>query len=190
VGSTTLRPQRALVSLGFVLVGVGGLPLLAYGSVSPGDQDFYWIVTAIGYGVLAWASSSWLAALTKRQVGVTGMRRVLRLFALACLLLGVAYLGFINEVIELHRHHDHGIRYQAASDALSLFGFGLAALGFWTSASAVETEASSSEHATPGSRQVEPTAPLLPDPAGPMVRSDARTGDTGRSTVSHVTTLE
>lgn len=155
--STTLRSQRILVSLGFVLVGVGGLPLLAYASISAGDQDFFWIVTAAGYGVLAWASSEWLAALSKRRHDVSGMPRALRLFAVACLLLGIAYLGFVNEFIALHRHHTVGIRYQALSDALSLVGFVLAALGFWTTAHAVGSEVSTSEDVPGQSRQMEPT---------------------------------
>jgi hypothetical protein len=157
--STTLRSQRVLVSLGFVLVGVGGLPLLAYGSISAGDQDFFWIVTALGYGVLAWASSAWLGALSKRPEEASGMHRALRLFALACLLLGVAYLGLINEVIALHRHHTVGIRYQVISDALSLLGFAMAASGFWTTADAVGTEEPTSKDGTRESRQMEPTGP-------------------------------
>jgi hypothetical protein len=42
--------------VGFVLVGTGGLPNLAFFSQFQSSFDFYWIVTALGYVVLAWAS--------------------------------------------------------------------------------------------------------------------------------------
>jgi len=74
---------------------------------------------------------------------LSGMRRVLRLFALACLLLGVAYLGFVNELIHIYRQPVHfGLRYEVISDSLYIVGFCLAAFGFWTAASVVETGAS------------------------------------------------
>ena len=149
---TALRVQRVLVSVGFLLVGVSGLLLLGFQSRSPNDQYFYWIVTAIGYGVLAWACWAWLAALSKRPDGASGTLRALRLVALACLLLGIAYLGLIHELIQLHRYHVGGIRDLGLSDLLSLLGFCMASLGFWTTASA------SGAQASVDTREVEPTA--------------------------------
>jgi hypothetical protein len=82
------------------------------------------------------------------------MHLVLRLVAIACLVLGVAYVGLINEVIELHRQpHHSGLRLQLLSYGLPLVGFCLAASGFWTTAR-VSDAGSSVE-----SREMEPTAP-------------------------------
>jgi hypothetical protein len=82
------------------------------------------------------------------------MRWVLRLVALACLVLGFAFGGLINEVIELHRQSHHsGLGRQLLSYGLPLVGFCVAALGFWTTAR-VSDAGSSVE-----SREVEPTAP-------------------------------
>ncbi len=59
------------------------------------------------------------------------MRPVLRLVALACLVLGVAYVGLINEFIELDRQlHHSGLQRQLFSYGLSLVGFCVAAFGF------------------------------------------------------------
>ena len=142
--STTLRWQKVLVPLGFVLVGFGGLILLGYRSVTPGATYTFRIVTSIGYCVLAWASWSWLQTLSRRRDGSLGMRRVLRLFAVACFLLGVAYVGSLNGGIDLYRLPGGiGARGVMASDALSLLGFVLAAVGFWTAGSIVEPRVSS-----------------------------------------------
>ncbi len=128
--------------------------MLTYGSISTTDQDFFWVVTAVGFAVLAWASWAWLSALTKQRGDVSRMRPVLRLFALACLLLGIAYLGLINEVVHIYRQgHHYGLRYEAISDFLSILGFCLAALGFWTAAGLVEAGSSLAAE----SREVEPT---------------------------------
>lgn len=154
----TLGLQRVLVCLGFVMVGVGNLPLLTLASPSSNDEFFYLIVSAIGYAVLAWASWAWLTALSKRQDGASGMRRVLRLFALACLLLGIAYLGLIDEVVHSYLQPSHfGLRAVAISDFLSILGFCLAALGFWTVANVVESGPSPSQNETVESAEVEPT---------------------------------
>ena len=87
------------------------------------------------------------------------MRWVLRLVALACLVLGVAYAGLINEIIDLHRQLHHvGLRRQLLSYGLSLFGFCIASLGFWTTASVVEAGAPTSEDETAEFSEVETTA--------------------------------
>src|ERR1700722_9702409 len=97
--SGTPGVQRVLVLLGFILVAGGQLPFLGIESFSPHDYDFYFIVSAVGYVLLGWASWAWLTALSRTREGRTGMRRVLRLVALACLVLGIAYVGLINELI-------------------------------------------------------------------------------------------
>lgn len=151
--------QRVLVLLGFLLVAGGHLPPLGFVSFSPHSYDFYWIVSAVGYVLLGCASWAWLSALTRTTSGGTGMRSVLRLVALACLVLGVAYGGLINEVIELHRRLQHtGLRPQLLTYGLSLAGFCVAALGFWTAAAnVVEPRVSMSEDKTTASTAVEPT---------------------------------
>jgi hypothetical protein len=120
-----------LVSIGFTLVGVGVLLLLGFGSTSPSNQNFYWIATAVGFALLGLAFGAWLKTLSTTQADPR-MRMVFRLFALACLVLGVAYVGLVNELIQLHRQAHHwGLRWQAISDALSMGGFLLAGVGFW-----------------------------------------------------------
>jgi hypothetical protein len=137
--SSTPRVRRVLVLLGFVLVAGGQLPPLGVSSFSPSSFDFYLIVSAVGYVLLGWASWVWLTALSRKGEGRTGMRSVLRLVALACLVLGVAYVGLINEVIEIHRRLHHvGLRRQLLSYGLPLVGFCVAAFGFGTAASASE----------------------------------------------------
>ncbi len=87
------------------------------------------------------------------------MRRVLRLVALACLVLGIAYGGLINEFIELQRHIQHGgLRRQLLSYGLTLLGFCIASLGFWTAASVMEAGGTTSDHATGEASEVETTA--------------------------------
>ena len=131
--------QRVLVLLGFLLVAGGQLGPLGFASLSPHDYDFYLIVSAVGYVLLGWASWAWLTALSRTREGRIGMRWVLRLVAVACLVLGVAYVGLINEVIELHRqHHHYGLRRQLVSYGLPLVGFCVAAFGFGTAAGASE----------------------------------------------------
>jgi hypothetical protein len=68
------------------------------------------------------------------------MRWALRLVALACLVFGVAYVGLINELIELHRTklYHSGLRRQLLSYGLPLVGFCVAAFGFGTAASVSE----------------------------------------------------
>jgi hypothetical protein len=132
VKPTSESLAKLLVGLGFILVGVGPLPLfVGLLSESPRSENFYWIVTAFGYGLLGVASWVWLNTLFKTTNGHPGMRLVLRLVALACLVLGVAYLGLLNELIELHRHLHVGLRREGVSYLLSMFGFCLTALGFW-----------------------------------------------------------
>jgi len=146
--------QRVLVLLGFLLVAGGQLPPLGILSFSPHSYHFYLIVSAFGYVLLGWASWAWLTALSRTREGRTGMRWVLRLVALACLVLGIAYVGLINEVIELHRQlHHSGLRRQLLSYGLPLVGFCVAALGFGTAAR-VSHAGSSVE-----SGEMEPTAP-------------------------------
>jgi hypothetical protein len=155
--STTLRLQRVLVSSGFLLVGVGGLPLLTYWSTSSHDQDFYWIVAAVGYALFAWASWAWLATLAKRRDACPTCVEYSGCSPWHVLVLGIAYLGLINEVIELHRHHTFGNRAEGISDLVSLLGFSLAALGFWTGGSVVDSWSSLSQSATAETAEVEPT---------------------------------
>ena len=68
------------------------------------------------------------------------MRRVLRLFAAASLLLGLAFLGAINDVFHFNLHERHfGLNAAEVSYLLYLFGFCVAALGFWLTGSVVES---------------------------------------------------
>jgi hypothetical protein len=137
--ASTPALQRVLVLLGFLLVAVGQLAPLGFVSFSPHSYDFFWIVSALGYVLLGSASWAWLTALSRTREGGIGMRWVLRLVALACLVLGIAYVGLINEVIELHRQlHHAGLRRQLLSYGLPLVGFCVAAFGFGTAASTSE----------------------------------------------------
>jgi len=149
VKPTSVSLAKILVGLGFILVGVGPIPLfIGLDSVSPRSENFYWIVTAFGYGLLGVASWVWLNNLFKTENGHPGMRLVLRLVAVACLVLGVAYVGLFNELIEIHRRFSHqGLRRQAVSYALSMIGFCLAALGFWI-AGRVLGSTTGSQHAS------------------------------------------
>jgi hypothetical protein len=124
---------KVLVGLGFVLEGVAPLPLyLALTSANPADRDFYWIASAVGFALLGAASWAWMSRLSRTENRDPGMRLVLWIFAIACLVLGVAYLGFLNELREFYQQAQHpGLRRAVISDSLSLFGFCLAALGFW-----------------------------------------------------------
>lgn len=141
--SSTPGVQRVLVLLGFLLVAGGQLAPLGFVSFSPHSYDFFWIVSAVGYVLLGSASWVWLTALSRTREGRIGMRWVLRLVALACLVLGIAYIGLINEVIELHRQlHHAGLRRQLLSYGLPLLGFCIASLGFWTTASVSEERSS------------------------------------------------
>jgi hypothetical protein len=145
--SGTLGVQRVLVLLGFLLVAGGQLPPLGFASLSPTGYEVFWILSAVGYALLGWASWAWLTALSHTREGRIGMRWVLRLVALACLVLGVAYAGLIDVVIDLQRQLHHvGLRRQLLSYGLSLVGFCVAALGFWTTASVVEAASSLSTH--------------------------------------------
>jgi hypothetical protein len=124
--------QRVLVLLGFLLVAAGQLPPLGFVSFSPHNYDFFWIVSAVGYALLGCASWAWLTALSRSREGGTEMHKVLMLVAIACLVLGVAYAGLINEVIELHRQaHHSGLRRELLSYGLPFVGFWWAAAGFW-----------------------------------------------------------
>ena len=122
LGMKSSKPdlQRVLVLLGFLLVA--GANYLRLGSLlSPPGYAFFWIVSAVGYVLLGWASWAWLTALSRTREGRTGMRWVLRLVALACLVLGVAYAGLINEIIDLHRQLHHvGLRRQLQLRAIAL----------------------------------------------------------------------
>jgi hypothetical protein len=123
---------RAFVSVGFTFVGVGVLPFIGIASRSPSSQNFYLIATAVGFVLLGVAFWAWLKTWSTSEDADPRTRIVSRLFAGACLVLGVAYLGLVNEVIQLHRQVPHvGLRRQLVSDVLSLGGFCLAAVGFW-----------------------------------------------------------
>jgi len=148
VKPTSASLAKILVGLGFILVGVGPLPLfLGLPSEFPGSENFYWIVTAFGYALLGVASWAWLNYLFKAKNGHPGMRLVLWLVALACLVLGVAYLGLFNELIEIHRRQHHvGLRRQGVSYLLSMIGFCVTALGFWIAGRILGSDAGS-QHA-------------------------------------------
>jgi hypothetical protein len=123
---------RLLVGVGFFLVGIGNLAWVGLDSPSPSSEDFFWIGTAVGFVLLGVAFWAWLKTLSATENADPRMRMVLRLFAIACLVLGVAYLGLVNELLQLHRKGFHaGLRRQAVSYALSLGGFCGAAVGFW-----------------------------------------------------------
>lgn len=125
---------KVLVSIGFLAVGGGNLSLVGISATSPGG-DFFLVVSAVGYAGLAFASWVLLSMLSRSANGIPGIRRVLRLFSLASLVLGVAYIGLINEVIRFYRATPHfGFRYLAASVFLPLVGFVVAAVGFLTAA--------------------------------------------------------
>ena len=66
-------------------------------------------------------------------------RLVLRLFAAGWLVLGAAYLGFLNELrLDYYRYSYHpGLRREVIDEALSVAGYVLAAVGFWTAGRAV-----------------------------------------------------
>ena len=82
------------------------------------------------------------------------MRRVLRLVALACLVLGIAYMGLVNELVEVHRQLDHAqLRRQLVIYGLPLLGYCIASLGFWTAARVSEETSAVASH------EVEATAP-------------------------------
>ena len=112
------------------------------------------IVSAFGYALLGVASWAWLTNLFKAKDGHPGMRLVLSLVALACLVLGVAYLGLLNELIEVHRHFHIGLRRQGVSYVSSMIGFCLTALGFWIAGRVLSPDADS-QHA-----RSTPTPPL------------------------------
>ena len=70
------------------------------------------------------------------------MRWALASVAGACLVLGVAYVGLVNELIELHRRLHHPVlepSRQAVAYGLSLVGFASASLGFGSAARSCET---------------------------------------------------
>lgn len=100
-------------------------------------------MTAIGYALFGVASWAWLNNLFKTRNAQPGMRIVLRLVALACLVLGVAYVGLFNELIGLHRHPHVGLRMQGVSYLLSMIGFCLTALGFWIAGRGMGSDADS-----------------------------------------------
>ncbi|MGH9919898.1 MAG: hypothetical protein ACRD6W_13670 [Nitrososphaerales archaeon] len=139
--SNNLGLQKILVLLGFLLVSAGQIPPIGFPSlISQSSEDFYWIVTAIGYALFGCASWAWVGGLSKNTERGAGMRWVLRLVAFACLVLGIAYAGLINEVIELHRQVHHvGLRRMGLSYLLPLLGFCVAAVGFWTAACFVDS---------------------------------------------------
>jgi hypothetical protein len=131
MGVATSGLTRTFVSVGFTLVGVGVLPFIGIASPSQSSQNFYWIATAVGFVLLGVAFWAWLKIWSTPEADPR-MRIVFRLFAVTCLVLGVAYLGLMNELIHLHRQAPHaGLRRQVVSDVMSLGGFCLAAVGFW-----------------------------------------------------------
>ena len=134
-----LRVARGLVLLGFLLVGVSDVPLLlSYLGSAPLDQTLFWIFTGLGFAVLGCASWAWLSALSRDHGDAAGLCRVLRLFASACGLLGLAYLTGVREIVRLHGMQEHfGLRTLALNDGLSILGFALASLGFWLAGGAV-----------------------------------------------------
>jgi len=134
----SLRLQRILVFLGFLLVGSGNLPFVGVSdAISTNSYDFYLIVTFVGFALFGFASWAWLLALSRRQGGFREMRIALRLFAVACLVSGAAYLGLVNELVDVYRRLHHvGVRTQAIAYGLTILGFCVTALGFWTAARA------------------------------------------------------
>ena len=148
-----LLVQKVLVLVGFFVVAGGQLPLLNIPGSYAHDMNFYFVASALGFVLLGCAFWAWLTALSHTRVGRTEMRWVLRLVAVACLVLGVANAGFINEIIEIHRQPQHpGLRRQLLAYGLPLVGFCMAALGFWSSARSSEVRPEVT------AREMEPTA--------------------------------
>jgi len=134
-----LRVQRATVALGFLSVAAGQLPFLGLISLSSGSESFFWVVSALGWVTFGGFSWVWLSALSRSRGRREDMRWALSLIAVACLFLGVAYAGLINELIEVHHRFHGGIKRQAFAYGLPLLGFCLASVGFGSAARSCPT---------------------------------------------------
>jgi len=138
MGSNKVTSPQLLVALGFILVAVGILmasPIpLSFGTVSGvTGEHFYWIACGLGdllFGAGLWI---WLDQPPRTTGGSGRFRLACRLFSVACLVLGVAYVGLLNELLTLHDHlrYHWGLRRQGLFDIVSMAGFCLAAVGLW-----------------------------------------------------------
>lgn len=143
--STTLLWQRVMVFCGFSLAGAVGIVMLvarAGPQIIWRDQVVFWIATGVGLVLFGWASSAWLALLARRNAQ-PGIRKVLRLFSLACVASGLAYLGILNELHDLHLIFNpiSGLTLQITVDSMSLVGYCLAGVGFWSAGNVLHVAA-------------------------------------------------
>src|SRR5580704_10034207 len=69
---------RGLVSAGFTLVGVGNVVWVGLDSPYPLSENFFWIVTAVGFVLLGVAFRAWLKTLSKAENADPRMRIVFR----------------------------------------------------------------------------------------------------------------
>jgi hypothetical protein len=139
-----LRLPKMLVLLGFTLAGCAGLTQFGVW-IPPAGQIFEVIATTLGFTVLGFASWAWLRTLERRP-GSAEIRLPLRLFALGCLVLGVAYLGEVRTLYEMHGQEFHpGLRYFTLNVGASVIGFGMAAVGFWLASMKMKSPATATD---------------------------------------------
>jgi len=128
------------VLVGFLLVGVSNIPLVGPDYFQAASQNFYWVATGVGFVLLGVGSWMWLLTLSHRIEGQSELSRVLLVFAVASLVLGIANLGLINEAVDVYRRGFHAVRHLLLSESLSVFGFAVVALGFWSAARSLRAQ--------------------------------------------------
>jgi hypothetical protein len=137
----SLSRQRLTVALGFLFVALGWIGYITLiwveRSVSPGGNYamiIFGVGSVLGYAVLAAASWSWFKWIQGSLVQLSGLVNVLRLFAIANLLLavGVGALGYFWSHEAVTQPYDGRSTIAAAMTyGFECIGFLLAAVAFW-----------------------------------------------------------
>ena len=145
----SLRWQRLAVVAGFLVVAIGWIGYIALvwrisesSRLEERSNVVFGIASVVGYAVLAGASWFWFKWIESSPVPLTGMARVLRLFAVGNLFLavGLAAVSYYwsNRAVTLPYDGLTPI-VAAASYGLEFVGFLLAAVAFWGASSEVHS---------------------------------------------------
>jgi hypothetical protein len=143
--AASLKQQRILVVVGFVIVGLAyGAQVVAIydhsGIRNVGYEFAFGAGYTLGYGLLAWASWALLGWIEAASASGGRLTKVLRLFAVA----NLAFAIGLSSVTYLWAHQAISYPYDGrlsilvpTTYGLQLFGFCVVSLGFWSAGSVV-----------------------------------------------------
>jgi hypothetical protein len=141
--NSTLRRQRAIVTIGFALVAAGWLAYTTtIWSTSPRNQTgadmILGLGTITGYGVLAAAGWAWFKWIERSSASLPDMTVLLRLFAIGNLFFAIGFMAMAYDMTDWAFSLPFAGKTEIAQLAwyiLQFIGFLLVSVAYWSASS-------------------------------------------------------